>query len=188
MFKYKFAFARGRVVGYCKRLGARHRVILVVTVAGTVSLGAVLLVHPAPRLVWNASASAPLGFYWVVPANVLARGDLVLAELPLAARGLAADRHYLPAGVPLVKRVAALAGDMVCGLGLTISIDGRVVAQRLPTDSRGRALPAWQGCRALCDGEVFLLMADVPDSFDGRYFGVIDSGAILGKLVALWTW
>jgi conjugative transfer signal peptidase TraF len=141
-----------------------------------------------PRLVWNASASAPLGFYSVRPATTIARGDLVLAELPPRARGLAAERDYLPADVPLVKRVAALAGDSVCSLGATIIIDGMPVAQRRPVDSHGRVLPAWQGCRVLGRGDVFLLMPAVPDSFDGRYFGIIETRAILGKLVPLWTW
>ncbi|HVA15011.1 MAG TPA: S26 family signal peptidase [Stellaceae bacterium] len=141
-----------------------------------------------PHLIWNASASAPLGFYWVVSSKAMSHGDLVLADLPPAARMLAAKRQYLPLGVPLVKRVAALTGDTVCSLGLSISINGRAIAQRLPADSRGRALPAWQGCRVLSDGDVFLLMREVPDSFDGRYFGVTQTTAILGKLVPLWTW
>ena len=112
----------------------------------------------------------------------------MLAELPDAARRLAAERGYLPAGVPLVKRVAALAGDMVCGAGAAIRINGRQVAERLSADLRGRPLPAWEGCRLLHGGEVFLLMEGVPDSFDGRYFGPVETTAIIGRLVPLWTW
>lgn len=171
-----------------RHIGLRAGAILTLAAIGIVGLGAASLAHPVPRLIWNASASAPLGFYWVLSRERFSRGDLVLAQLPPAARALAAERHYLPAGVPVVKRVAALAGATVCSLGLSISIDGRVVAERRLADSRGRTLPIWQGCRVLADGDAFLLMPDVPDSFDGRYFGVTETTAILGKLVPLWTW
>jgi len=155
---------------------------------GVTFLGVSALAHPAPWLVWNASASAPLGLYWVTHNQALARGDLVLAEPPDAARRLAAERGYMPAGVPLVKRVAAQQGDTVCGAGAAIIINGRQVGERLSADSRGRPLPAWQGCRLLHGGELFLLMGGVPDSFDGRYFGPVETTAIIGRLVPLWTW
>ena len=141
---------------------------------------------PTPRLVWNASASAPIGFYWRVDGWP-SRGDLVLARAPLWARKLAAERHYLPRNVPIIKRVAAIAGDVVCAFAEAISIDGRLVAKRLASDRMGRPLPQWEGCETLAAGEFFLLMADVPDSFDSRYFGVTERRDIIGRLVPLWT-
>jgi conjugative transfer signal peptidase TraF len=141
---------------------------------------------PTPRLIWNASASVPIGFYWRV-AGAPSRGDLVLARAPLWARRLAAERHYLPINVPIVKQVAAVAGDVVCASGDAVSIDGRLVAHRLASDRMGRPLPQWEGCETLGAGEFFLLMADVPDSFDGRYFGVTERRDIIGRLVPLWT-
>ena len=155
---------------------------------GVISLGVSSLTHPAPWLVWNASASAPLGLYWITHAQVVSRGDLLLAEPPDPAHRLAAERGYLPIDVPLVKRVAALPGDIVCSAGVAVTINGRQVAERLSADSRGRALPTWEGCRVLQSGEVFLLMEGVPDSFDSRYFGPVAATAIIGRLVPLWTW
>jgi conjugative transfer signal peptidase TraF len=141
---------------------------------------------PTPRLVWNASASVPIGFYGRV-AGAPSRGDLVLARVPLWSRRLAAERHYLPLTVPIVKRVAAVAGDVVCASGDAISIDGRLVAHRLASDRMGHPLPQWEGCETLGAGEFFLLMADAPDSFDGRYFGPTERRDIIGRLVSLWT-
>lgn len=141
---------------------------------------------PTPWLVWNASASAPIGFYWRV-AGAPSRGDLVLARAPVWARRLAAERRYLPMGVPILKRVVAVAGDVVCASGDTIVIDGRLVAHRLTSDRMGRPLPQWEGCETIGAGEFFLLMADMPDSFDGRYFGVTERRDIIGRLVPLWT-
>ena len=152
------------------------------------TLGAAAVMQPAPRIVWNASASAPPGFYAMHPAKALHRNDVVLAWPPQWAADLAARRGYLPLGVPLVKRIAALSGDRVCELGRALSINGRIVAQGLAADRDGRILPHWHGCLRLKSGDVFLLMANVPDSFDGRYFGPIRRHAVIGKLKPLWTW
>ena len=161
---------------------------LAASVLAVLGLGLPMLTEPVPRLVYNASASAPLGLYRLVAVDRIDRGDLVLAHLPSAAARLAADRGYLPLSVPVVKRVAALAGDLVCADSGIVVINGRIVAETLLIDRDGRPLPAWHGCRTLAQGEVFLLMADVAASFDGRYFGPIPSAAIIGRLVSLWTW
>jgi len=78
--------------------------------------------------------------------------------------------------VPLTKRAAATGGDMVCASEWRILINGRVAATLLAADRQGRSLPSWTGCRNLVRGEVFLLMAEVPQSFDSRYFGPLLSG------------
>jgi len=169
-------------LAYSRR--ACRALVFGVTVLSVLATSASLV--PKPRLVWNASASAPTGFYWRV-GGAPSRGDLVLARAPLWARRLVAERHYLPRNVPIIKRVAAVAGDVICAAGDAISIDGRVVAHRLASDRKGRPLPRWEGCEALGAGEFFLLMADVSDSFDGRYFGVTDRRDIIGRLVPLWT-
>lgn len=137
--------------------------------------------------VWNATASAPIGLYRVTQGRSLARGDLVLALPAPTLAAFAARRGYLPRGVPLVKRIAALAGDAVCTRGAEIVIDGRLAAARLAADGKHRPLPAWAGCRTLRSGEVFLLMENVRSSFDGRYFGPTKVSEIAGKLEPLWT-
>lgn len=142
---------------------------------------------PQPRLVWNASASAPLGLYAVASEARLARGDMVIAWAPRSARLLAAQRHYLPRNVPLVKRVAAVAGDRVCAPGAVLSINNRPVARRRAYDAAGRAMPLWRGCATLGHGQ-FLLLMDAPGSFDGRYFGPTERADVIGRATALWTW
>ena len=88
--------------------------------------------------------------------------------------------------MPLVKRAAAVAGDRVCAQGPLIIINERVVAARRRADVAGRPLPQWQGCRRLVEGEVFLLMAETPDSFDGRYFGVSAPIDLIGRATPVW--
>jgi len=124
-----------------------------------------------PRLMWNATASVPIGFYRLSPPDHLTVGQLVvMAPSPVMA-DLLARRGWLPPGVPLIKPVAALGGQTVCRQGEVILIDGlpRALARR--RDRQGRRLPAWSGCRRLQADELFVLAPPV-DSFDGRYLGV----------------
>jgi len=151
-----------------------------------VPLAVSLFWKPPVLFVWNSSASAPIGLYRLHVEEPLRRGDMVAAWTPEPARTLAARRHYLPANVPLVKRVAAVAGDRVCAVGQAISINGRSVAVRKKRDSADRPMPWWNGCRLLGQDEVFLLMAS-GRSFDGRYFGVTRSGEVLGRAERLWV-
>ncbi|CAN5146255.1 S26 family signal peptidase [soil metagenome] len=152
---------------------------------GTTLVGALLMWAPVDLptptlLVWNASASAPIGLYRVDPFAAPRIGDRVVVDPPAPVASFLAARGYLPRGVPLIKTVAALPPSQVCRDGLAISINGRVLASARPEDRRGRRLPVWFGCRTLAAGEVFLLTADVPDSLDGRYFGPTSVTSIRG--------
>jgi conjugative transfer signal peptidase TraF len=147
------------------------------------------LVHtPIARLVYNPSDSVPRGWYRIGPPNSLHVGSIVLARLPADAAALAARRGYLPEHIPLLKRIGAMAPQQVCIDGRTVSIDGVAVATVLKADRRGRLLPVWQQCRTLRDGELFLLSATNPASYDSRYFGPIHVSAVIGSAQTLWTW
>ena len=164
----------------------RLRRILVPAVAGIACCGLTLFVPPKPRLLWNASASTPIGLYVVSPGAQPGRGELAIAWPPAEARRLAARRHYLPANVPLIKRVAAVSGDRICAAGIELTVNGQLVAARHVADAAGRPLPAWQGCVRLRKDELLLLMADSPASFDGRYFGPTSIDDVIGRAVPLW--
>ncbi|CAH2396954.1 conjugative transfer signal peptidase TraF [Mesorhizobium ventifaucium] len=167
-----------------RRLQARKTIAA--AVIGLTLIGFAGTVKPTPWLVWNASASAPVGLYGLGFAAP-ARGDLVLVRPPESLAELAAERGYLPRNEPLVKRLAALPGDEVCSFNDAVIIDGQIVARRLAKDTRGRPLPRWNGCRTLADNEIFLLGSDDIRSFDGRYFGPVPRANVIGRLVPLWT-
>ncbi|MBM3654711.1 MAG: conjugative transfer signal peptidase TraF [Alphaproteobacteria bacterium] len=159
---------------------------LAAAVSGLVLIGFTAFADPAPRLVWNGSASAPIGLYRIVFGEAQ-RGDLVLVRPPDTIARFAAERGYLPLGTPLVKRIAALSGDDVCVFKEAIIVNGKVVARRFEKDGAGWLLPRWNDCRQLAGAELFLLMETVPDSFDSRYFGPISAVNVIGRLVPLWT-
>ena len=59
------------------------------------------LFHPSPKLIWNVSASAPVGLYAVQPSGPLKHGDLVITLLPTS--------RDLPCRAPLSAKRRALA-------------------------------------------------------------------------------
>jgi conjugative transfer signal peptidase TraF len=143
--------------------------------------------HPAPKLIWNASASVPVGLYALQAFSVPRAGELVVVKPPNPLAGFLDDRRYLPRGVPLVKPIAALPGQRVCRIGRAVTVDGRALGEALGRDRRGRALPAWRGCRRVAAGEVFLMNPRSTDSLDGRYFGTLPVTTIIGRATPIWT-
>jgi conjugative transfer signal peptidase TraF len=145
------------------------------------------LFPPHARMIWNASPSVPIGLYAVHPAERLTVGELVVVRPPEALAKFMAARRYLPRGVPLLKHVAALAGQRVCRSEDAIVVDGLAVAVALDIDRRSRSLPRWSGCRLIARDQVFLLNRRPADSFDGRYFGALSTTAIVGRADPIWV-
>ena len=162
-------------------------VALAVMTVGIALIVFTMTAKPMPRLLWNASASVPIGLYRIEAVGKFAVTNLVVAAAPAPLATMFAARDYLPLGVPLIKRILALSGQSVCRNGLLITVDGKGVGAALAYDSRGRVLPVWQGCRRIARDEVFLMNVDAAASLDGRYFGPIPSSSIVGRALPLWT-
>jgi conjugative transfer signal peptidase TraF len=139
-----------------------------------------------PVYIWNASNSVPIGLYQLQPPGRLAITDLVAVRPPEPLATFLDLNGYLPDGVPMLKRVLALPGQTVCRNGLTISVDAIDMGEALSRDSRGRPLPAWQGCRVVGADELFLMNWQSNDSFDGRYFGFVPNASVIGKALPVW--
>ena len=166
---------------------ARSFGCMIVAAQTALLLAASTIVSPQPSLVWNASPSSPIGLYLLDRRDTIGAGDMVVAWPPREARDLAALRHYLPRNVPLVKHVAASAGDRVCASGASILINGTIVARRRLRDPAGRAMPFWRGCRQLAAGDLFLLTPGRTDAFDGRYFGITHRQSVVAKARLIWA-
>ncbi len=143
----------------------------------------------APLVVYNATGSAPLGFYYL-ENRLPGRGETAVVQPPPLIELMIVARGILPPSVPLLKQIAAIGGDEVCRSKEpehAIAINGKVVAETFDNDRDGRPLPAWEGCMKLIDGEFFLLQPH-PLSFDSRYFGPVMRCDVLGVARPLWTW
>jgi conjugative transfer signal peptidase TraF len=165
----------------------RPKRLLLIGGAVCLLLSAGWFVPPTKRLIFNPTASAPIGFYWLVGAEPEV-GDLALVRPPPRLARWMAIRGYVPLNVPLIKHVAAVEGQLVCGRDGTVFIDGRAVAKTLSQDLVGRPLAPFAACRRLGADEVFLLNPDAPRSLDGRYFGPLPRHCVIGRLRPLWTW
>lgn len=157
--------------------------------AGAVSAAtlATLAVPVSHYAVWNATASVPTGLYLIWGKASVHVGERVAIAPPPSLRRLLAERRYLPAGVPLLKRVAAVRGQRVCRSGRSITVDGDYVGEARLRDRAGRLLPAWSGCHVLRSRELFFMSPAAPDSFDGRYFGVLRLADVIGRATPVWT-
>jgi conjugative transfer signal peptidase TraF len=169
----------------------RRLVLLAVVVVGLSALCTPAWVPVPTRIVYNPSDSVARGWYRIGPVagtGSLHVGSIVLARLPDSVAAFAAQRGYLPAGVPILKRIGAVAPQSVCIREQAVRIDGSAVATVRTHDAAHRSLPAWTNCRQLSGAELFLLSDTNPASFDSRYFGPIDASAVLGIARPLWTW
>jgi conjugative transfer signal peptidase TraF len=160
---------------------------VMVTYVAMLGAGASAFFHPLPRLIWNASASVPIGLYAIHPARGLHVTELVVVRPPGPLAHFLDERRYLPNGVPMLKRILALPGQTFCRTDRTITVDGIAMGDALDRDSRVRPLPVWQGCRRIPHGEVFLMNWQSEDSLDGRYFGPLPITAIVGRADPFWT-
>lgn len=155
------------------------RIIISSMLVSTISLAFTSFFCVPIKLIYNASASATIGFYWIDDEPVT-YGDMVLVQLPDRVINLVERRQYLPPNVPLIKRIAAAKGDKICRVGVLLSINNIPVAVAKIKDKQARKLPVWSGCITLGAGSFFLLQ-EHPNSFDSRYFGPVDRKMIVGR-------
>jgi type IV secretory pathway protease TraF len=152
---------------------------------GAAAITALTAPDHCPRLIWNATASAPEGLYRLQPHAPVRVGDWLAVRPPPPLSQWLAARHYLPGGALLIKQAAALPPSIVCRHGPVVMIDHRPVAVAAAHDRWGRGLPVWAGCRRLSDAEVFFLNA-ASGSLDGRYLGPLPRTSVVGRVHPLW--
>ncbi len=141
------------------------------------------IVHPpSPFVLYNPSASAPVGWYKINANGAIERDAMVAAFAPDDARNLADQRGYLPHHVPLIKTVWATGGEKICSENGVVRAPNRPDIYALREDGLGRELPSWSGCTTLAMDQIFLVSTDVQTSFDSRYFGPVALENVLGTV------
>jgi type IV secretory pathway protease TraF len=156
----------------------RRLVLMATALLIATALVLIIWLIPRPLLIWNASKSVPIGWYFVEhrQPNIYEIAIVKLEDWP---KLYASSRDYLPANVWLLKPVAALSPTVVCRFGRYVFIDGKLVTRAKLFDRQRRILPRWNGCTSLKSDEVFLI-ARPSNSFDSRYFGSVKLSQVIG--------
>lgn len=164
----------------------RNRTLAIMICAIVVLAGA-MVAKPSPIYIWNASESVPAGLYRLRTASTHYVSELVAIHPPEQLATYLDRNGYLPTGIPMLKRVLALPGQTVCRNGSAIAVDGIAMGEARERDRHGGALPVWEGCRVVGEGQLFLMNWRSANSLDGRYFGMMPATAIIGCAVPVWT-
>jgi conjugative transfer signal peptidase TraF len=146
----------------------------------------------------NSTPSMPRGLWRVVGNDApLYRGEIVtLCPPDTEPIRQGAERGYIPPGScpsgyePLVKPIAATAGDTVAVTSAGVVVNGEPVrgTAQLAHDSAGRPLHAFPaGSYRVAQGDVWLLSGHDVRSFDSRYFGPVPAANVQGAARPVWT-
>lgn len=146
---------------------------------------------------FNTTPSLPRGLWRVSTApDHLAAGTIVnICPPPGRAADTARERGYIATGScpgnyePLIKPIAAVAGDTVDLTPAGVLINGRPIPASpvLAIDTAGRPLPAAPAHLVVPAGHVWLMSTYNSHSFDSRYFGPVPTALVRGVAVALLT-
>ena len=140
-----------------------------------------------PPMILNETASMAKGVYVRLGEVAdLKQGDIIAMPMNSAARNYLVEKLGYSKDTVMIKRAAALSGDLICRQNSLVTINKRTIVAAL-SDQQGNPLPAWHGCRTLSPNQVFLL-GDHPASFDSRYFGPVSQGELAGIYRAAVTW
>lgn len=139
-------------------------------------------------IVRNTSPSMPYGFYLVQSARTISRGDLVVFQLPQTVKQEMSGFRWIGRLTLLLKQVAAIQGDVVCSRGGKLFINDTFIADSKKDDSEGRLIPVFRGCFTVGESKFLPISTRIPNSFDGRYFGAVSEGEIVGSATPIITW
>ena len=158
------------------------------TVTAAIITGAVAAVFHVADIRVNASSSLPIGLYRITTDRTANLIEFCPAE-PFGS--LSASRGYRGRGTcpdgaePLLKPIAAVAGDLVNISATGITINGKLLGNSVPRsfDTNNRPLQHWPfGNYRVAPGIVWVISAYNARSFDSRYFGPISVSSIRAHL------
>jgi conjugative transfer signal peptidase TraF len=132
----------------------------------------------------NNSPSVPTGIWKIDPLPGTAWKDDYVVVPPEAqpAYEFAVERGYVSAGTPLLKKIAAAAGDVIdYNLEIEyITVNGEILPYTAisSADSAGRLLYSAKFPVCLKKGEVWLSSENIR-GYDSRYFGPVSADLIV---------
>ena len=136
----------------------------------------------------NLTPSEPVGIYRLV-AGGAGRGVLVWLKQPAGPTASILHR-YAPVNIPLIKRVAAVGGDVVQVGAHGVRIDGTLWPDSAPLerDAEGRLIQHYPFGTYRVRSSQLWVMSEHPRGIDSRYFGPIAKLSVISRLIPIVVW
>lgn len=129
--------------------------------------------HAPIQVLYNHSASLPVGWYVASQTEHFQRDDIVLLRQPKAAERFGCVR----ATSKIFKRIIAMEKDRVCIREGVITVNDQMAFGK--TDARLHKQLIWRGCKRIESGQVFLA-TEHPQSCDSRFYGPVPQNLLWG--------
>lgn len=145
----------------------------------------------------NTTGSTPIGLYKTVSGD-WSKGDYVLfcpSETKVFLEGR--KRGYINAGLCkggyglMIKKILAAKGDVVSSGVDGVFVNGEKLISSTPKvrDGNGNPMQIFKAEKVVLDEQQVLLMSDSSEnSFDARYFGLVNKSQIKSKIQPLFNW
>lgn len=173
---------------------SRRFALAVCTAAITIATTTAVLHGAGWRI--NTSPSVPVGLWLLEQPAGIGRGQVVAICPPASppflearARGYFVDGDCSSGTEPLLKPIAAVAGDTVEVTGRAVVVNGQPLANSAPlaADGAGRPMPAVRHVHQVPAGMVWVVSSHHAGSFDSRYFGPLPVSAIQAAARPVWV-
>lgn len=147
--------------------------ILYLCIAGYITL---------PHLViYNYTASLPVGWYWLEPAASLRHGDIILCDADEDTMQLAVERQWINPNTHFLKCIYGLPGDVYEIRAHRYIVNGEDKGEIKQYDSAGRKLPLQPDGKYIVPEGYILTGTSEENSFDSRYYGPIPIKNVYNK-------
>ncbi|MDX2165048.1 MAG: conjugative transfer signal peptidase TraF [Gammaproteobacteria bacterium] len=149
----------------------------------------IVLDYISQSYIINVSPSEPLGIYKIKRNVQFQRGDIVAVCLPSKIQQIGLKRAYLLPGIrcgetaPLIKTIIAMPGDIVILKDDEIIVNDKILPYGTKNfDSEGRKLAKFSRGIYKNINKYWLIGVSSPDSWDSRYWGMVDKKYLLYKV------
>ena len=139
-------------------------------------------------LSYQESQSMTPGWYVAYPIfgfSKIKRNEKLLFQPNKITEDLMLERGWIAPHAFLMKYAMGVPGDFICIKKNYFWINGQKIGKIFQKDSLGRPLPKLKFCRVLEPKEYWMGSTRVMNSFDSRYFGVVNVNQIKSQVVKI---
>lgn len=135
----------------------------------------------------NTSYSLPVGIYLISNDKNYTKGDIVVIDPPTEIKNFMVNRGYLKNNNYLLKKIYGMQGDIYTTKDNLSYINDKYIGTIYKVDSSNRPLPQFTGKHIIPAGYFLPIADNRPNSYDGRYFGLLNTNVIKFKVYPLIT-